>query len=116
MSVGCFVWCSNELQRATLVRECAERSNEMHKDVRNGERNTAREVGGEKGRGLEFRMSGFFDTRQRCQETLSADLLPLIKPDISVGSGAQLERRITTPAALAEWRSPYPENEWRVCN
>lgn len=38
--------------------------------------------------GLEFRMTGFFDTRQSCQETLSADLLPLIKPNISVGSGA----------------------------
>jgi len=38
--------------------------------------------------GLEFRMSGFFDTRQRCQETLSADRLPLTKRAISVGSGA----------------------------
>jgi len=33
-------------------------------------------------------MSGFFDTRQQCQETLSADLLPLTKLAISVGGGA----------------------------
>jgi hypothetical protein len=44
--------------------------------------------GGEEGMGLEFRMSGFFDTRRLSQETLSADLLPLTKRAISVGSGA----------------------------
>lgn len=86
---GCLGWCSNELQRATLVRECMEGSDKMHGDVRNGGRNTAREVVGEEGMGLEIRISGFIDdTRQRRQETLSADRLPLTKPNMSVGSGA----------------------------
>ena len=46
--------------------------------------------------GLEFRMSGFFDTRRLSQETLSADLDPLISQLIELTRGRQ--RRVAGEA------------------
>lgn len=71
-----------------------EQGNKKHEDARNGRAQYSK--GGEEGVGLEFRMSGyFFDTRQCCQETLSADLDPLISQLIELTFGR---------AAARSWR------------